>query len=335
MAKEIGQFLYERGYKKIESQIPLFMKEAEDVVYLVQITGMTYDQFSPPEVYLRRNQQLIFEYNGRTRKDVQVLNLIFVPSIQCKGIAEVAEKVPNVWVIEQQNNRLLLFENQSKQFDNLYDDLESWLIVPKEENEVGKIKSCPITLILIAINVIVYLILSNMGDVYDPIFMFAHGAQEWRSVFYEHEYYRLFTSMFLHFGWEHLFNNMLVLLIAGIEIEMQIGKIRYFLLYFISGLFGNLVSAIAGAMTGSIAISAGASGAIYGVVGATIISVILDREKRERFSLLYGAILLVGSFYMATQDGTIDYFAHGGGVIMGMALGILFHMIPKKKLAHA
>ena len=201
---------------------------------------------------------------------------------------------------------------------------------------IWQFKKAPITVSLIGICIIVYILsfflFGEEMTAYEGLFF---GGYNPVYVMVTHEYYRLFTSMFLHFGWEHLFNNMLVLLIAGIEIEMQIGKIRYFLLYFISGLFGNLVSAIAGAMTGSIAISAGASGAIYGVVGATIISVILDREKRERFSLLYGAILLVGSFYMATQDGTIDYFAHGGGVIMGMVLGILFHIISKKKLAHA
>ena len=329
MAGSIEQFFYEKGYQRTEDKNLLLARETQDTVYLVQITGMTYDTYSDPENYIRKNQQLIFQYYGKTGKHVEVLNLIFIPSMQCKGIAEIASRVPNVWAIDQQTSRLILFENQNRNFDQLYSDLEAWIMSPAKEETKRDLKGCPITWILIGINLVVFLILSSMGDVNNSIFMLQHGAAEYNLIFYGHEYYRIFTSMFLHFGWEHLFNNMVVLLIAGMDLEPQIGKIKYLILYLCSGLFGGIVSMIAHYMTGTIVVAAGASGAIYGVIGALIVWIGFDPQKRKEFSWGWGIILLAGTLYMSMQDSTVDSFAHLGGAIMGMILGGSFFLWKK------
>ena len=67
------------------------------------------------------------------------------------------------------------------------------------------------------------------------------------------EYYRLFTSMFLHFGFEHLMNNMFILGVIGWNLELEIGKWKYLAVYLLSGLMGNLLSAWMDIQTGEYA----------------------------------------------------------------------------------
>ena len=105
-------------------------------------------------------------------------------------------------------------------------------------------KKLPIcTIAIAAANVLIFLGLSFMGMTEDSAFMMEHGAMYVPYLMNGERYYTLITSMFLHFGFSHLMNNMVMLLVIGYSLEPEIGKIRFLLIYLGSGLMGNLVSA--------------------------------------------------------------------------------------------
>lgn len=81
------------------------------------------------------------------------------------------------------------------------------------------------------------------------------------------EYYRIFTSMFLHFGPQHLGNNMLVLFVLGGRLERTVGKLKYLLIYLLGGMGGNLLCLFLELDSADFAVSAGASGAVFAVDG--------------------------------------------------------------------
>ena len=122
------------------------------------------------------------------------------------------------------------------------------------------------TIILIAINVIVFFLLTFQGMTEDAEFMLQHGAAYVPYIVEKKEYYRLFSSMFLHFGFEHLMNNMLMLAVIGWNLELEIGKVKFLIIYFMSGFCGNVLSACYEIVSGDFAVSAGASGAIFGII---------------------------------------------------------------------
>ena len=107
-------------------------------------------------------------------------------------------------------------------------------------------------LTIVIINVAVFLILSCFGDTENADFMAAHGASYTPYIVQDGKYYLLITSMFLHFGLSHLFNNMVVLIFMGDILEKKLGKIRYLLIYFGGGialpvrLYGHKKSGISG-----------------------------------------------------------------------------------------
>ena len=95
------------------------------------------------------------------------------------------------------------------------------------------------TTALIVINIGVFLVLSVMGATEDTLFMLEHGAMYGPYVVEGHQYYRIFTCLFLHFGIEHLLNNMVLLGALGWNLELETGRIKFLIIYFISGLGGS------------------------------------------------------------------------------------------------
>ena len=140
------------------------------------------------------------------------------------------------------------------------------------------------TAALIAVNAAVFLVLSLFGDTEDPAFMLRHGAMYEEYVIRGREYYRLFTCLFLHFGIEHLLNNMVLLGALGWNLEAVTGKVRFLVIYFGSGLAGNLLSLFFNRASGENVVSAGASGAIFGLMGALLYVVIVNRGRLGRLA---------------------------------------------------
>ena len=135
----------------------------------------------------------------------------------------------------------------------------------------------PVTAGLILLNILVFLIVEFTGSSQNTMHMLDCGAAFTPMIIQVGEYYRLFTCMFLHFGIEHLLNNMLVLFVLGSRLEQVIGKIKFLLIYLIGGVLGNVISLLIELRAQDFAVSAGASGAVFAVMGAMIYIVIRNK----------------------------------------------------------
>ena len=183
------------------------------------------------------------------------------------------------------------------------------------------------TVALIVINVAVFLILSAMGDTEDAVFMMNHGGMYEPLIVQEHEYYRLFTSMFLHFGMSHLLNNMVLLGALGWNLELETGKIKFLIIYLVSGLGGNLLSLYYNQSLplGERAVSAGASGAIFGLMGALLYVVIANRGRLGRLSGRGMLFMIALSLYYGLTSTGVDNWAHIGGLVCGFILSVILY----------
>ncbi len=181
------------------------------------------------------------------------------------------------------------------------------------------------TAILIFINVAVFLVLSVLGNTEDTLFMLEHGAAYEPLVVQEHEFYRIVTSIFLHFGIDHLLNNMVLLGALGWNLEIEIGKIRFTLIYLLSGIGGNIISLYHGIQTQEYAVSAGASGAIFGLMGALLYVVIANRGRLGRLSGRGMAFMVALSLYFGLTSSGVDNWAHIGGLVCGVLLAAILY----------
>lgn len=183
----------------------------------------------------------------------------------------------------------------------------------------------PVNTIIIVINVVVFAVLTFLGDTTDVQFMHHHGANFWPSVIEEHEYYRLLTCTFIHFGISHLFNNMLVLAYIGDNLERALGKVKYLVLYLAAGIGSSAVSAVWSMFKDEYSVSGGASGAIFGVVGSLLVIVIKNRGQLEDLSSRQLMFFAGFSIYHGVTSAGIDNMAHISGFLIGALLGGLLY----------
>lgn len=192
-----------------------------------------------------------------------------------------------------------------------------------------------ITFVLMAINGIVFLVLGLMGDTESAVFMMEHGAVFPPYIIEDGEYWRLLTATFLHFDFMHLLNNMVMLGSAGQILERALGKVKFLLLYLIAGIGGSLLSFGQMVHSGEYAVSAGASGAIYGIIGALVWIVIVHKGKYESLTGKGLVMMLVLCLYYGFSGGNVDNWGHIGGFIMGFLISIIFYRRNVKKIDFA
>ena len=176
-----------------------------------------------------------------------------------------------------------------------------------------------VNIALAAVNVLVFLYLEAIGSTEDGVFMVKHGAVFAPFVILGGEYYRLFTAMFLHFGVSHLANNMLVLL------ERALGHIKYLIFYLASGVAANSISLAVQVRTGQASVSAGASGAIFGVVGGLVYVIAIHHGQLDGLTNRQLGFMVLLTLYHGFTSAGVDNMAHIGGLISGFILGILLY----------
>lgn len=227
------------------------------------------------------------------------------------------------WRISPKERRLMVFEREEAAFTVLRRPLEELLVQREsyEKTERKWLPWCNIAIILINVAVFLY---TDFFAVFGGGEVLEAGALGWYAVLEEGQWYRMFSSMFLHLGGEHLFNNMLVLAYIGSVVELELGSFRYGILYIVSGLLAGGTSMVYNMMQNTYTVSVGASGAIFGTIGAILYLVLFYKRKRIRYSMRQMAFLAFFSLYGGLASQGVDNAAHFGGFIAGfLCAGLL------------
>ena len=175
---------------------------------------------------------------------------------------------------------------------------------------------------LIIVNVICYMIelRSSGGLGVSNQALIKMGANYGPLVLGDHQYYRLFTAMFLHLSLIHIVSNMVALIcFANIARDIY-NDFEFLVIYFLSGIAGNIFSLIVHPMT----ISAGASTAIMGLLGCTLAMFALPKDKYNTSNVVEQAFILLIMNTVGVMGTNVDVAGHLGGFIAGLVLGLIF-----------
>ncbi len=194
-------------------------------------------------------------------------------------------------------------------------------------NNISSSQRYKITIILIAINVGVYAYTSIVGG--NPFITSDNMVWQWGQVnglvLYYGYYYQLLTSMFVHSSIIHLAGNMLFLLIFGLRGEEMFSLPEFLAVYILGGLAGNVLSLALGPSL----VSVGASGAIFALFGAVAVY-----ARRSIGQSIVGA-LIFGFFLLIISSGeNVNYLAHIGGLVSGLAMGYVLARLHKPNLGY-
>lgn len=190
-------------------------------------------------------------------------------------------------------------------------------------------KTAYINMLLITINVLYFIFLEIRGSSENILFMIQHGAMYEPLVTEMGEYYRLLTAIFMHFGISHIVNNMLMLFILGDNLERALGHVKYLLFYLVCGVGANVVSMAVNVMQKELVVSAGASGAIFGVIGGLLYAVAVNHGRLEDLSTRQLVIVILCSLYFGFTSGSVNNVAHIAGLLIGIVMAMLLYRKPK------
>lgn len=340
MHKVIERFFIQNNYDEIEiniDEIKVYYKDK--ILYSVvnleekekltafqynNIINQLYDGVLASECEV--HSSMIFSCG----KDVNYIANLYTEEKQDTGINEV--KV----IVDTEAHRIMMIDNPEEKYINLCRDLSIYINAycgtdvesRARENELQKETDVKQYLkmgsvILCIINIVIFFACIIRGDAsFDQIM--DKFSLNWGRVKNNGEWYRVISSMFLHWDWNHILNNMITLCAIGISLEKIIGRKWIFISYFVTGILAGLTSMGYNMFLGEEVYAAGASGAIFGLIGMLAILLITSRADGANISgrrLLIYVVLVIWSSLSTSE---IDNAAHIGGFIAGVLLGIVY-----------
>lgn len=188
----------------------------------------------------------------------------------------------------------------------------------------GLYKNAHMTLVIIAVNIMIFILETLVGGSENWAVAVRFGAFYTPYVIGEHEWYRLITAVFLHFGAEHIGSNMISLIALGPYVEKLFGRLSFLFIYLFSGLCGNLLTLFVELGTGDCALSAGASGAICGLLGSIVFLSLIPRFKRL-FPIKNVCMAVLCMLASGSTAASVNVYAHIGGLIGGFIMSAVIY----------
>lgn len=299
------------------------------IIELLRIHGYTKEDTMAGPIYIKtvsgtkKGVFVLYDENPDgsrvTQEDIE--------DMMREGRRTAGEGIPILVILLSEHGKAVFMDPEHR-FDELYEPV-SMILRTGGETRPKERKKKPLfpgtykmTVIIFAVNLILFIVSKVYGDI-----IYYMGAGRPDLILYDHQFYRLITSNYLHFGWDHFYGNMVTLIILGTFLERIMGSLSYFLLYTGSGILGSLISAFYYEAAGEIAWSAGASGAIYGIIGGLIALLIFQRERIRRIDGRWLAFVVFGSLFHGFQSVGTDNAAHIGGCVSGFILAVLLHVL--------
>lgn len=327
----IGGELIKRGYEKWSvgpSGVSIFVKRQEDNNYFIFFVNLPEQLPDDVQGLIDSLQQLKYNVSIPGVNRCLFVYLTDEPD-KLKCLCE--DTIDVHWIFNRNNQKLIIYENQPDNFDGIKTLIENGMFIKEQKKKFSSYATAS----LITINVLIFIVM------YYKIY-FVWGEQSknvlinqvglfWPAVICGHEYWRLITSMFVHSGAEHLINNMTLLCFAGMLLEERIGHVKFILLYFISGILAGLVSMSYNILNEKLIVSIGASGAIFGIVGALACFICFSKTMKEHIKSTRLFIFIGLSIYCGAGGSDVDNMAHIGGLIAGFLMAWIMLRISEKK----
>ncbi|MBQ8198697.1 MAG: rhomboid family intramembrane serine protease [Lachnospiraceae bacterium] len=344
MKEKTGRFLVKKGFQKLEVPIP-----GIDVYFTIEFGYINALVLVTAEGEQRVTKEVLDNFlakadwrgpDGETI-DVHALTVIFAQNTE--SARELGGERSFCWYVDTENRTLIIDEGKCEDFYGMKSILQQALAepsvaedIPDSENdrETEKV-ACeqPEKKYIPYVNY--GLLIANMVLFFACIFagkyIYSFGVLDPVLLINEGQWYRFFTNIFLHGDAYHLCGNVIYLYGLGRLVEKEIGHIKYFVLYMLSGVIADFASLGFSVLTKDFTASLGASGAIFGITGALLWIVIRNRGHHEFATLPKMIFLIAFSLYNGFISTNVDNAAHIGGLIGGFLLAILVYRKKEKE----
>lgn len=304
---------YSNFHKK---EIYLAIKELTNGIYCVLISEEENEDIDSLEA---------FEYIKSFCKPFS-LNIIIVSNGEYKYTND--SSVGNRLIINRENNEVVKCDDSCIPLRQIFESITQRNVNTIENKKEDYFKYKIFTLILMGINLGIFLLTAfESGDILDidSRVLLKYGAKV-NILIEQGQVWRLLTCAFLHGGLIHILCNMYSLYIIGPEIQQIYGTTRYLIIYAFSCLLSSLMSYFM-----SPYLSVGASGGIFGLMGALLAFAIIERHRIQKKYISSLLQIIAINLFIGLSVENIDNFAHLGGLIGGISAGYIAYKLSDKK----
>ena len=340
MKEKINNFLCHEGYFPTTTSLPEFM------VHFLPVNGnaevvVTIDYRK--EIYLTEDVYTSIKENfARSFKEKGFTNIHILTLVLCNEPEKMDAVFGNdsfSWYIDDNEKKLLIPNNHVEDFygikkkteefmqntDNYIEKCEAGYKDINKKSVKRSFRQLPfINVAIIVINILVFILSAFM-----PEMLYNRGAFSFLLIQETKEYYRFLSAAFLHAGTDHLFSNMVMLFFLGNGLELRIGHVKYAILYVLSILGANLLSSVYEVYYGNLFLSVGASGAVFGIIAAVFILVIVQGGHWESITLPRMLLMITYSLYSGFVSENVNNAGHIGGFVAGLLIMILYCVMGK------
>ncbi len=357
MVEKIQNLLEKQGYLPIESNVPfvkLYVRYEMSFAKVIQLLDCT------EEVPLTVEQYTVFCDKSKEHiREMGYESIDFLTLIVTPFLNEAKKFILNdnhCWIVNSGTMTVIVYDNEPDEFYGLRRAIESESIAKEPESEVYYERNAsrgytgyydntprqtksfaqeftPVNTAMVIFNVIVFFAMTFAGSTEDIEFMLNHGAMFVPAILEDGQIYRFITCIFIHFGFMHLAGNMVVLLFLGDNVERATGKLKFLLIYLLGGIFGSIGSFTYALVYNPGIVSAGASGAIFAVIGALLWLVIRNKGRLEDMTTLRMCVLIAYALYNGFTSENVDMAAHLFGFLGGFLIAVLLYRKNDRSLA--
>lgn len=351
--KLLHYFITEKGYS------PIVLHGAKNEIWLENLSSeygivrivtdniynneqLNFDIFKTRKI-VKKIKQKTFSFDVDTLsiftnlgENVTMKDYYHMPKMECIDIKEIKD-LKNFDVIKESFPDIVKNTKFKEEGLDLFIKLTQDIAKTNETNniqaeDVFKQRQPIITYIIIGINILLFLCMYIFGDGSTSVSTLIKFGANYPDLIIAGDYYRLITSGFLHIGLMHLFFNMYALYIVGSQLESFIGKTKYIIVYLVSLIAGNIMSML----FSSGSVSAGASGAIFGLFGALLYFGYHYRVYLGNMITSQLIPVLIFNFFLGFILSGIDIASHIGGFVAGLltiwALGVKYKSTKSDKI---
>lgn len=357
MTDLLNEILNRNNYKTIKVNVPGILLNVKtntdnDTLVVVSIDESS-NIFYTREQFENISRQIRNFITTEHSTNYRFLYIIISEDDNC--IKRLLSSNVSYWRIIPSQSRLMVFETACDDFLSLRKPIETVLLKINHDIDYENInnynatsdfedtssffdkeinpKLAVVNTGIIIINIIVFIIMSLFPlSIIDNISDYL--ALDWERVFYHGEFYRIITSIFVHSGIDHIFNNMIVLLFTGSYLELALGRINYIIVYLSSGILAGLTSMVYNMSNNNYIQSVGASGAIFGIMGGMVAIIFIKHFHTHNLDLRKILFMAFLSLYGGFTSYGVDNAAHIGGFISGFFISFFIYMIHIKHTNH-
>lgn len=332
-----------RHFQSIPTDVPtvsMFATYQKSSLYLVNLIVLGNDYVFDEAGYKTYRETTRRQFSKAKSDKVILLNIMITEKPET--IYDFVNERPNLeedfvdihWIVDSAKKALVIPNLQIKSVLGFEKAIQELVVTGmhefyelKEQREQSHI-----SFLFIFILTGIWIFLEYQGGSTDVNVLMQYGAMNTAYILATHQYYRLFTSMFLHIGFAHLAFNVFALYIFGSRLEKYVNVWRYVLIYVFSGLIGSLFSFAGSYLSGTNSVAAGASGAIYGLLAAVLVLSNASKQPIDGLSSYTIWLVFIFGIVYSVMDQNIDAMAHVGGFIGGLLVSFPIVLVDKRRL---